>query len=91
MVCHKTNQRKLWSDSPTSGHLTDVCESMLLTEWRRSSDWIPNLVSKYCWLLIHHLETEHHNLEDWSDEDNYSEIYNSDDDAIPHSPLPFRQ
>jgi hypothetical protein len=41
MVCHKTNSWKLWSDSPTSGYVTDPCESMLKMEWKCASDWIP--------------------------------------------------
>jgi hypothetical protein len=88
LVCNKTNRRKLWSDSPTSGHVTDVCESMLLTEWRRSSDWIPHRVSKYRWLLIHHLEAENHHLEDWSDEDSEDQLSADDTIPLPGTPPP---
>jgi hypothetical protein len=30
MLCQKTNARKLRSDSPTSGHVTDPCESLVV-------------------------------------------------------------
>jgi hypothetical protein len=68
-LCQKTNQRKLWSDTPTSGFVTDVCESMLKTEWKCASAWIPHQVSKYRWLVIHHSETAHSNFNSWSDDD----------------------
>jgi hypothetical protein len=34
MVCHKSTSTKTWTDTPTSGHATDSCESMLKTEWK---------------------------------------------------------
>jgi hypothetical protein len=68
-VCEKTNQRKLWSDTPTSGHVTDPCESMLCTEWKFSTDWIPHQVSQQRWLVIHHSKTKLSNLDGWSDEE----------------------
>jgi hypothetical protein len=52
-VCHKSNSKKSWSDSPTSQYGTDPCESMLQTEWRLSTTWTPHRVSQYRWLLIH--------------------------------------
>jgi hypothetical protein len=61
---------------------------MLLTEWRRSSDWIPHRVSKYRWLLIHHLEAENHDLEDWSDEDSEDELSADDTIPLPGTPPP---
>jgi hypothetical protein len=75
MVCQKTNTRKLWSDSPTSGHVTDVCESMLKTEWSRSSEWLANRVSKFRWLVIHRLD----------DDDNLS------DNSVGQTESPYRR
>jgi hypothetical protein len=43
----KTNKPKLWSDTPTYGHVTDPCESMLRTKWNFASHWIPHHMSKY--------------------------------------------
>ena len=79
MVCQKTNSRKLWSDSPTSGYVTDPCESMLRTEWKAASDWIPQRVSKFRWLVFHRLHQESLSLQYWSDEDITSEEDNDDD------------
>jgi hypothetical protein len=86
MVCHKINARKLWSDSPTLAYVTDVCESMLKTEWKCASDWIPHHVSQFRWLVIHHLETERSDLEYWSDKDDKDSLLddNSTDDGITH-------
>jgi hypothetical protein len=86
IVCHKTNSRKLWSDSPTSGHVTDVCKSMLQTEWSQATYWIPNQVSKFRWLLIHHLEKERSNLEYWSDEGKLSDDNKTIDVNVISSP-----
>jgi hypothetical protein len=79
MVCQKTNSRKLWSDSPTSGDITDPCESMLRMEWKSASDWIPQRVSKFRWLVFHHLHQESLSLKYWSDEDITSEEDNDND------------
>ncbi len=79
MVCQKTNSRKLWFDSPTSGYVTDPCESMLRTEWKAASDWIPQRVSKFRWLVFHRLHQESLSLQYWSDEDITSEEDNDDD------------
>jgi hypothetical protein len=68
-LCEKTNKKKLWSDSPTAGHVTDPCESMLITEWKLSSDWIPHRVAQHRWLVLHHLEKVHESLDYWSDEE----------------------
>ncbi len=40
MLCQKLMQGSCGLITPTSGHVTDVCESMLQTEWKRSEDWI---------------------------------------------------
>jgi hypothetical protein len=84
MLCHKTNARKLWSDTPTSPFVTDVCESMLMTEWKYATDWIPYRVSQYRWLLIHRLEKERSQLNYWSDEETDSDSDEDDeDDDLP--------
>ena len=90
MVCHKTNRRKLWSESPTSAYVTDPCESMLKTEWIAASDWIPHRVSKYRWLLIHRLEKVTSILGDWSD-DGEDDVDASDEDDIYTSANPDAQ
>jgi hypothetical protein len=56
MICHNLNSKKLWSDTPTSDHVTDPCKSMLKTGWKCASQWIPYCVSKFRWLVMHHLE-----------------------------------
>ena len=73
MLCQKTNKRKLWSDTPTSGHVTDVCESMLQTEWKRSEDWITHRDSQHCWFVIHRLEDAKSNANGWGDDESESE------------------
>jgi hypothetical protein len=75
-LTQKTNGRKLWSDSPTSRHVTDPCESMLQMEWKRASDWIPHRVSRVRWLLIHRLDKPVSHARDWPQED----MDNSDDE-----------
>jgi hypothetical protein len=73
MVCHKTNARTLWSDTPTSAYVTDPCESLLSTEWKGSETWIAYRVSKYRWLTLHRLDKEHSRLDSWSDDESESE------------------
>jgi hypothetical protein len=46
-----------------------VCESMLKIEWKLASHWIPLYVSKYRWLVHHHLEQVHESLEYWLDKE----------------------
>lgn len=58
MLCKKKNSWKLWSNIPTSSHVTDVCESMLHTEWKRAQDWIAKHDSQHHWLVVHRLD--HH-------------------------------
>ena len=58
MVCKKATSKKTWTDSPTSGHVTDPCESMLKTEWRAASNWVAYRRSKFRWLVVH----EQHNV-----------------------------
>jgi hypothetical protein len=73
MLCQKTNARKLWADTPTSGHVTDVCESMLQTEWKRSEDWIVHRDSQHRWFVIHRLENDKSNKNGWSDDESESD------------------
>jgi hypothetical protein len=82
-VCEKTNKRKLWSDTPTSGYVTDPCESMLRTEWKLSNHWIPHRVSQHRWLVIHHMEKEFDALDSWSDDESDS---SDDEDTENVSP-----
>jgi hypothetical protein len=79
MLCHKTNRCKLWSDTLTSGYVTDVCESMLKTEWKCASAWITHQVTKYRWLVIHHSDKAHSNFNSWSDKDTESDGEEEDD------------
>jgi hypothetical protein len=80
MVCYKSNSLKLWSDTPTSAHVTDPCESMLNTEWKRASDWIPYRLSKYRWLVVHRLEIHHEGSSDWSDDEGDDDDESDDND-----------
>jgi hypothetical protein len=82
MVCHKFNAKELWSDLPTYGHVTDLCESMLRTEWKFSSDWIPYRISKCRWLVMHHLDNDHYCFNYWSDKDNDSDTEKDNGDHI---------
>ena len=70
MVSNKTNRTKLWSDSPTSAHVTDVCKSVLQIEWTCATDWIPQCVSEFRWLLVHCLDKPVSSTIDWPEEDN---------------------
>ena len=96
MLCHKTNTRKLWSNTPTSGHVTDVCESMLQTEWKSAKDWIAHRDSQHRWFVIHHLENDRSNVTGWSDDESDSEIdemdhtiaYNRDGTQKSFGPIP---
>jgi hypothetical protein len=36
-IRHKSNSKKLWSESPTSKYVTNPCKSMVQTEWGISS------------------------------------------------------
>jgi hypothetical protein len=73
MVCSKSNSKKIWTATPTSAHVTDPCESMLNTEWKAASHWIPYRVSKWRWLVQHHMEKQRFSFNDWSDEDESDE------------------
>jgi hypothetical protein len=79
-VCQKSNSKKLWSDSPTSDHVTDPCESMLHTEWTHLSDWNPHRVEWYRWLLIHSPNKKFSYNNEWSDKDDDDEDKEDDDD-----------
>jgi hypothetical protein len=69
----KTNSTKLWSDTPTANFVTNLCESMLITVWRKAKDWIPHRAAHYQWLVAHIKETEcadeKDHLWEWDDED----------------------
>jgi hypothetical protein len=81
-VCHKSNSKKTWSDSPTSKYFTDPCESMLQTEWRLSTAWTPHRVSQYRWLLTHSANEECSD-ETSEDEDSLDTDNNSEDSSDP--------
>ncbi len=69
MVCHKSNSRKTWTDTPTSGHVTDPCESMLKTEWKQANNWVVYRRSRFRWFVVHEAQNERHRYNDWSDDD----------------------
>ena len=82
MVCNKANRQKLWSDLPTSAHVTDPCESMLKMEWKRAADWISYRVSEWRWLAIHRLDLVRSSVNYWSDEETDSDLVNSDEEEL---------
>jgi hypothetical protein len=82
MLCQKANSTKSWSDSPTAGHVTDPCESMLLTEWRNASDWTAYRVSQIRWLVVHRADRTPSQLNYWEDDDDSDD---SDSDSSEES------
>ena len=78
MVCQKATSRKTWSDTPTSGHVTDPCESMLKTEWKAASNWVAYRRSRFKWLVVHEKHNERHRYNDWSDEEDSENEEDSD-------------
>ena len=67
MMEEKMASRKLWSDSPTSNHVTDLCENLLMTEWSKSDDWIAYRANAKRWLVCYRNEEDRHNdtTNDW--------------------------
>ena len=60
----KTHSTELWSESPTTNFVTDLCKSMLVTAWKKGNDWIPHCAGQYQWLVAHKKEKEHGEKED---------------------------
>jgi hypothetical protein len=78
MVCQKATARKTWTDTPTSEHVTDPCESMLRTEWKAAANWVPYRRSQFKWLVVHEQHNERHRYNDWSDEEDSEDEEDSD-------------
>ena len=52
-MCEKNSSRKLWSSSPTSDFVTDLCESLLMTEWSKADDYISYRSRCDQWFVCH--------------------------------------
>jgi len=65
----KMTSRKLWSDSPTSDYVTDLCESLLKTEWSKADFWDSFRAGEKRWLTCHKNEKERVDTrnDDWGD------------------------
>ena len=50
---HKFASSKLWSDSPTSAHVTDLAENLILTEWRKGKDYMSYRSNTRRWFVCH--------------------------------------
>lgn len=57
-VSHKSTSTKLWASSPTSGFVTDLCESMLLTEWSSAKEYHLFRSGSSNWLVVHKKNAE---------------------------------
>ena len=81
LVGNKTHRTKLWTDSPTSSHVSDPCESMVQMEWTRADDWTPHRVSEFRWLLVHRLDKPVSATKDWPEEDDSEESEEDDEES----------
>jgi len=84
----KNASRKLWSSTPTSDYVTDLCESLISTEWRKSDNYVTYRADVRRWLVCHKNEngcSESNDVSgnDWddgfSDEDNTNDKNNISD------------
>ncbi len=89
-LCHKSNSKKSWSDSPTAKYVTDPCESMLQREWCLSSTWIPHRVSQHRWLLVHSTDAASSDTssEDSSEDEDSHESVPKNLDSNTFGPIP---
>jgi hypothetical protein len=88
MVCNKTNCQKLWSDSPTSAHITDPCKSMSKMEWKRATDWIFHCLLEWRWLIIYQLDKVGSSMSDWSyDKADSDEVTSNEAELDMESPV----
>ncbi len=89
-LCHKSNSKKSWSDSPTAKYVTDPCESMLQREWCLSSTWIPHRVSQHRWLLVHSTDaaSSDKSSEDSSEDEDSHEYVPKNLDSNTFGPIP---
>lgn len=49
----KATSKKPWSESPTSMHVTDLCEALLQEEWQKIKTYMAVKVATHCWLVLH--------------------------------------
>jgi hypothetical protein len=83
IVFQKANSTKSWSDSPTAGHVTDPCESILITEWKSAADWTPYHVSQIRWLVVHCSDKTPSQFNYWADEEESEEVPVESNSAKP--------
>ena len=65
-LCTQVHGRSLWSNTPTADHVTSVCESMLIMEWRLAADWVPVRAERFRWLVHHRNDSASFNGDDES-------------------------
>ena len=70
---HKFASRKLWSGSPTSAHVADLAENLILTEWRKGKDYMSYRSNTRRWFVCHKNEivdvdvVDEDSDDDWED------------------------
>ena len=45
-------------DAGPANFVTNLCENILITVWRKAKDWIPHCAAHYQWLVAHIKKTE---------------------------------